>query len=156
MLSQRASELKDRTQERVGRFGDQARWQVSRARSGLERMMEENPLAVAAGAAIFGLALGLLLPETERENQMLGATRDRLVDRAGDAAERVKEAAAEAARDVKQSVQEEWSERKPELKNTVQEAAQNVKEQVKDAASRVKEETKDAVRTKGPGRQPGA
>lgn len=155
MLSQRAGELKERAQERVGRLGDQTRFRVTRARSGFERMLEENPLAVAAGAAVFGLALGLLLPETERENTLLGPTRDRLMDRAGDAAERVRDAAAEAARDVKQSVEEEWAERKPELKNTVQEAAQNVKEQVKDAALKVKEETKDAVRTKGSSRQPG-
>jgi len=154
-LTHRAGELRERTQERVGRLGDQARWRVTRARSGLERKLDENPLAVAAGAAIFGLALGLLLPKTERENEVLGPTRDRLMDRAGDAAERVKDVAAEAAREVKQSVQEEWSERKPELKNTVQDAAQNVKEQVKDAANRVKEETKDAVRTKGSNRQQG-
>jgi ElaB/YqjD/DUF883 family membrane-anchored ribosome-binding protein len=155
MLSHRAGQLKERAQERVGRLGDRTRWQATRARSGFERMLEENPLAVAAGAAVFGLALGLLLPESERENTWLGPTRDRLIDRAGDAAERVKDAATEAAREVKQSVQEEWAERKPELQNTVQEAAQNVKEQVKDAASKVKEETKDAVRTKGSSRPPG-
>jgi ElaB/YqjD/DUF883 family membrane-anchored ribosome-binding protein len=154
-FSHRAEEVAGRAQERVKGFGYQARGQVTRARGGLEHVIEENPLAVAVGAAIFGLALGLLLPETRRENEMLGPARDRLMDRAGEAAERVKDVASDAAREVKQTVREEWTERKPELKETVEEAARNVKEQVKESASRVKEETKDAVRTKASGRQQG-
>jgi gas vesicle protein len=115
----------------------------------VEHLIEENPLAVAAGAVIVGLMFGLLLPATRRENRVLGRTRDRLVDRAGEATERVKSVASDAARDVGQTVREEWTERKPELKGTVQEAARNVADEVKDAASRVRDEAREAVRTKG-------
>ncbi len=154
-LAERVGEFAGRAQDRVQDLGSQARQQVTRARSSMEQLIDENPLAVAAGAALIGLALGLLLPGTEREREVLGPTRDRLADRASEAAERVKEVASEAARDVKQTVQEEWSERKPELQSTVQEATRHVVDEVKDAADRVKDEAKEAVKPKGQARRQG-
>jgi hypothetical protein len=108
--------------------------------------MEDNPLAVAAGAAILGLALGLLVPETERENRIMGPTRDNLVDRAQTTAGRVKEAAVEATQEVREVVREEAQSRAPEIKATIKDAAASVGEQVKEAAGRVKEEAKQAAR----------
>ena len=46
------------------------------ARAQLHRMASENPLLVAAGAVLIGAAFGLALPETERENSLMGEARD--------------------------------------------------------------------------------
>jgi ElaB/YqjD/DUF883 family membrane-anchored ribosome-binding protein len=149
-VSERASELadnfgefKDRAQERMGELGERARWQTRRVKTNLEHAMEENPMTVAVGAAILGLAIGLLLPETERENQLMGSTRDQLVDRAERTAERVKDAATEAGREVTEKVKAEIQ--SPQMKDAVRQAGETVKETVKDSARRVKNEAKDAA-----------
>ena len=81
------------------------------AQAHLHRVTSENPLLVGGGALLIGAAFGLALPETERENSIMGETRDTLVDRAqemaGTAAERLQETAtgvAKAAGDVADSL----------------------------------------------------
>lgn len=142
----RVGELGTRTRERMSDLGIRAREQTRRARGGLERMMDENPLALAAGAAVLGLAIGLLVPESERENRLMGATRDSLVDRAETTARRVKDAAVEAGQDVREVVREEMQHRAPEIRSTLKDAAQAVTAEVKDAAGRVTEEAKQAAK----------
>jgi ElaB/YqjD/DUF883 family membrane-anchored ribosome-binding protein len=148
-ITGKAGEISTGTQEKVGQLGWQARRQTERVRTNLEHVAEENPLSVAIGATILGMAIGLLLPGTERENEMMGSTRDQLVDRAGKTAERVKDAATEASREVKDAVQTEISERAPDVKQVVQEAGMMVKEQVKESAKKVKKEAKDAATEPG-------
>jgi hypothetical protein len=75
-----------------------------RAQNELQRMLNENPLMVGAGAVVLGAALGLALPETERENEWMGEARDTLLDRAQGAARNavssVQEATGNMAGDV--------------------------------------------------------
>ncbi|HEX3232789.1 MAG TPA: DUF3618 domain-containing protein [Gemmatimonadales bacterium] len=152
-LADRAAEVVDRVQERADDLGSSAKRRVreqgERARGSLEQMMEENPLALVAGAAILGLTLGLVLPETRREQQLMGARRDQLVDRVQETAEQVKDAAIEAGRDVTQTVKDEAASRAPELKSSLKDAAATVGQQVKESASRVAQEAKQAVRQEG-------
>jgi Protein of unknown function (DUF3618) len=65
----------------------------------IESMVRDYPLAVGAAAAIVGVSLGMVVPETERENELMGETRDNTIERAQEAAsgavERVKDAAAD-------------------------------------------------------------
>jgi ElaB/YqjD/DUF883 family membrane-anchored ribosome-binding protein len=148
-VAERASELKERAGERMSDIGGQARWQTQRLKTNLEHAAEENPLALAIGATVVGLALGLLLPGTQRENEIMGPARDQLVDRAEETVERTKDAALEAGREVKETVKSEFEQHKPELKEAVQQAGENVKEQVKESARRVKSEAKDAAQKSG-------
>jgi ElaB/YqjD/DUF883 family membrane-anchored ribosome-binding protein len=148
-VAERAGEWKERAGERIGEFGGQARSQSRRIKTNLEHQAAENPLVVAIGAAVVGLALGLLLPGTERENELMGPARDQLVDRAEKTVERAKDAAVEAGREVKETVKAEIEQHKPEVKEVVQQAGQAVKEQVKDSAQRVKSEAMDAAKRSG-------
>ena len=148
-VADRAGEFKEQAGERLGDWGNQARWQTQRIKTNLEHAAEENPLALAIGAAVVGLALGMLLPGTQREDEWMGSARDQLVDRAEETVERAKEAAAEAGREVKETVKAEFEQHKPEVQDIVAEAGQNVKEQVKQSARRVKDETKDAAKKSG-------
>ena len=145
-VQERVHELTTSARERASDLGMRAREQGRRAKTGVEHTLEDNPLLLVAGAAILGLTVGLLLPSTQREDEMLGPTRDRLADRAGETVDRAKEVATEAAREVKETVREEVRERAPELKSVVQDAAERVGEQVKQTASRAAEDTKDAIR----------
>jgi ElaB/YqjD/DUF883 family membrane-anchored ribosome-binding protein len=142
----RAGELKDRAEEKFGELGGRARVQTRRIKTNLQHQAEENPLAVAIGAAVLGLVLGLVLPGTQREDDLMGPARDKLVDRAEQTAERVKDAAVEAGREVKETVKAEIEQHTPEVKEAVQQAGQTVKQQVKESARRVKNEAKDAAK----------
>ena len=64
------------------RGGRRTLQKVSQTSSQLRDMMSRNPLVVGAVAAAVGVAVGLALPETERENQLMGEARDNLVERA--------------------------------------------------------------------------
>lgn len=88
-------------------------WQ--RVRTTSTDFARDNPLALGAIALAAGVGVGLLLPPTAKENQLLGETRDRLVGEArdtvqglGDAAKDVattaKDTAKEAAQDVKRGL----------------------------------------------------
>jgi ElaB/YqjD/DUF883 family membrane-anchored ribosome-binding protein len=134
-LADRAGDVVDRVQERAGDLGTTAkrrmREQTERARGGLEEMMEENPLALVAGAAVLGLALGLVLPETRREQRLMGSRRDQLADRVQSTVDRVKDAAMEAGQG--------------ELKGSLKDVAATVGQQVKESAGRVAQEAKQAA-----------
>jgi gas vesicle protein len=129
------AEMGSEVRERASGLGEQARERGQRARSGLKHAIEENPLAVAAGAVVLGLAFGLLLPETERENRVMGSRRDELVDRAKETGQAVKEAATATAQQVKETVKAE-----------AQDLAPGIKQQVKEKAGRVAQEAKEAAR----------
>jgi ElaB/YqjD/DUF883 family membrane-anchored ribosome-binding protein len=145
----RAGELADEAQDRMGELGGQARRQTQRVKTNLEHAAHENPLLVGIGATIIGLALGLLLPGTERENELMGPARDELVDRAEKTAERVKDAATEAGREVTETVKAEIADHAPQVKEVAQQVGQTVKDQVKESARKVKREAKDAAKEPG-------
>ncbi|MDQ3130188.1 MAG: DUF3618 domain-containing protein [Acidobacteriota bacterium] len=87
--------------EKVGEFGSQAREQY-------DYYIEENPLAVGAVALALGAAVGLSIPSTRYEGQLLGETRDNLLakaqDAAGDLVDKVKQVAGEAQKTLTDEV----------------------------------------------------
>ncbi len=83
----RASEIAGRAQQTAGQLAEQARWQAERAKSEFDRLMQENPLALGVAAAAVGVVAGLAVPATQREHELLGETRDRVLDKAQQAAE---------------------------------------------------------------------
>jgi hypothetical protein len=79
--------------------------------NGLQRILYDTPLLVGAGALMLGTAFGLAVPETERENDLMGEWRDSVAERAqqvaSDAATKVQDTAdqvADAAARVAQSL----------------------------------------------------
>ena len=91
-----------RAREYASESADSVRRMARRRQNQVQRMVQENPLLVGAGALMLGVAFGLAVPETEAENDLMGPTRDNMVDRARDmahdAATEVQEAATEAAK----------------------------------------------------------
>jgi hypothetical protein len=80
--------------------GSEARQRARRAQNGMQRMLRQNPLLVGAAAMLVGAAVGASLPETERENELMGEARDSVIDRAHHAAENAVSAVKEATNDV--------------------------------------------------------
>jgi hypothetical protein len=85
-------------------MGDRAVETAHRVRSGFERLLESNPLMVAAAAVAVGATVGLALPETETENEWLGETRDTMVEQAQEVATQMRQAAGDIAGQVASEV----------------------------------------------------
>ncbi len=91
-----ASDLVHGTTETVSNLGHQAKEGALWAGRGLQRLMNENPLAVGAAAIAAGAAVGLALPRTRLEHEYMGEASERVVDKAQqvarDAMDKVKSA----------------------------------------------------------------
>ncbi len=72
------------------------------AQTRVERMVRERPLVAGAAAIGIGAAVTMMLPKTEREDELLGEARDAMVDRAKDVARNT----VQAAQGVVDSVQQ--------------------------------------------------
>jgi hypothetical protein len=110
--SERAREAGARARERVGRAGSgvaerahdaraRAGYYGRRARQGMLRSLDEQPLVLGAIGLAIGAALGAALPSTETEDELMGETRDKALRRATkvgrEQAEKVRDAAGAVA-----------------------------------------------------------
>jgi len=99
-LRERAGNLADETRARTRQVQNQLMQGAEVASERFERTFEENPLAVGAVALGLGMVVGMLVPETQPEHRLMGETRDRLAQQAGQAAQgamdRVQNVAQEA------------------------------------------------------------
>ena len=75
---------------------------TSTARSRVQQFLRDNPLAAGALAAAVGASVGMALPETRRENEVMGDARDAIVDRAQEAARNAAVRVQDAARSVEE------------------------------------------------------
>jgi len=86
-----ASELAERTQETVAQYAARAQETVGeykeRAQTEFDRLLRDNPLALGVVAVAVGAAVGMAIPETERERTMIGDAGHQLVEKAQNLAE---------------------------------------------------------------------
>jgi gas vesicle protein len=92
----KASEVGERAEEMADRVADETRMQSRR----VERAFQDNPLVIGAAALALGLAAGLAIPSTEKESELMGDTRDELVDKVKDVAEDTKSKVQQVAERV--------------------------------------------------------
>jgi ElaB/YqjD/DUF883 family membrane-anchored ribosome-binding protein len=106
----RARETGDRVADAAERAADRARDAADRGRRRVAEEYDENPLASAVLALGVGLAIGVALPSTRKEGEMMGRARDRVVDKArtqvADTAERVENAIERAKPEVTAAIRE--------------------------------------------------
>ena len=149
----RVAEVAGAARERASELGwqarEQARYRTRQARVGFWETMEERPLALGAAAIALGVVAGLMIPSTRKEDELMGETRDRLVERAkevgGEALEKGKQVAHVAVDTLKEEVERQdlTPEKLAEKVRTVaREATNTVKEEGKRQASELKETVK--------------
>lgn len=120
-IKQTTSNVAHQTREQAEQAAAQAQQQMEELRHTAElrarqakrtfwNTMEENPLAVGAAALALGTIVGLVIPATRYENELMGETRDRLVDEAKstaqEAVEKAKVMAGEAGQAAKEAAKE--------------------------------------------------
>jgi hypothetical protein len=110
-LQETASSLAGRAKETVsgavgqaqataGEWLGQAQHQAQRVEERLQVTMQESPLGIGAVAFALGTAIGLAVPPTRKENEWMGETRDRLLDRAQSVAHDTMEQVQDVAQKV--------------------------------------------------------
>ena len=70
-------------------------------------MLQENPLAVGALAIGAGAAVGLAIPQTVKEHEVMGEARDTLVVRAQEKAQDAQQRAQRVAEEAQSAAQQE-------------------------------------------------
>ena len=95
-----AGDMANKAYDKAGELGQYTQQQY-------EHYMDENPLAVGAIALAVGAAIGLAIPSTRYENEMMGETRDRLMEQAQSTANEYIDKAKNVAQEAGQKIDNE-------------------------------------------------
>jgi gas vesicle protein len=96
-----------------------------------------NPLGLAIGSAAIGFLAGMIIPETQKEHEVLGemadTVKDQVRDTASEAVDRGKQVAQEVAEQTKETAKESTQQAAQEhgsaLKDSTADSAQQVRQQ---------------------------
>lgn len=102
-----ASQVAGQVQDTASQLSSQAQVQARRAQGWFQRTLDENPLALGALALAAGALAGMLIPETQPENQFMGPTRDTLVQRAQGVAQDTVQRVQSVAQEAKNAAEQE-------------------------------------------------
>jgi hypothetical protein len=110
-----AGDAAHRVQDMGSAVASQTVYQTRRAEDRLRQALRENPLGVGAVALAIGTAVGLAIPETERERQLMGEARDSLVERAQEAATETLDKAQRVAKEAMHAAEETAAQKSKEV-----------------------------------------
>jgi ElaB/YqjD/DUF883 family membrane-anchored ribosome-binding protein len=99
-ISDRTMDFGHRVSDRTMELGRRTSEQLGRAQDRTTDFARDNPLALGALAIAAGVGIGLALPTSRVENDLLGPTRDRLADQASSTAREAKRLMSETAHQV--------------------------------------------------------
>ena len=104
---QKASELGGQLQSRASQAGGEAQEKAQRAKGGFQRMLQDTPLALGALALGIGAAVGFAVPGTSKEDEVMGETRDNLVERGKQSAQDARKRAQSAIEEGRRAAEQE-------------------------------------------------
>ena len=139
----RASDLAGGAGDRAHRAGGQMQRYERRAGSWLDQQMRSNPLAVGAVALAAGALVGLSIPETDMENDLMGEQADAVKAQANQAAAQKIDQARTVAEDVAETAGAEARKVADDAKQKVKDVADDAKSKAKDVAQDAKSKAKD-------------
>ena len=135
--TQEAGQRALRAARRGSRFaGHEGRRLARQGGDQLMTAMREQPLVVGAVIIAIGAAIGAALPSTRKEDELMGKTRDRLKEKAGEFGNDVVDRASHVAKTAMQAADEKAGEvgLKPEGGETIADKVATVAEAAVDAA----------------------
>ncbi len=141
--AERLDSAKNSASERLDSAKHSAEHGAEYVKSAYEHTLDENPLVLGACAVAAGLALGLLLPPTQKENELMGGVRDGLLDQARGIVDEARQAAVRTLHSGTDSVKEHLSEVTEEMKETVVESLQEAKNAAQEELSKSKPQSKN-------------
>jgi hypothetical protein len=107
--STQVDQATEQAKQQSQQLAHQARYQARRASGGFERMVRENPLAMGALAVGAGAALGLAIPQSTQEHEVMGEARDTFVEKAQEKAQDAQQRVQRVAQEAQSAAKEEAS-----------------------------------------------
>jgi len=108
---ERASQVVDTVQETASDVYERGAYYADRVEDRFQQQLSESPLVVGAISLALGAAVGLAVPTTRKEHQLMGEARDTLVERATEAAsqavDKVQNVASEVASQATDTAKEQ-------------------------------------------------
>jgi uncharacterized membrane protein YcjF (UPF0283 family) len=95
------------------------------------RLLEQNPLALGLIALVIGAFVGALIPESRREQRLLGPARDQLAQKAQDVVTDLTHKAGAVAATAQSAAQDALDKTQVAAKEALHEALDSVKEEAK-------------------------
>jgi hypothetical protein len=135
-VADRASSMGHEVAHRASALRGQAKQKARSAKLGFWQTMEENPLMVGAAVLALGVIAGLAVPSTDKEDELMGETRDRLLDDVKEAGQQALDKGKHVADAVVDKVKEEAQHQGLTAENVVD----KVKTVAREATNTVKEE----------------
>lgn len=83
---EKAGQIAESTRETVSHMADVTRDKARAMRQQTRDVMRDSPLVAGIAALALGAIIAAVIPETDKEDELLGETRDRMLDQAKDAA----------------------------------------------------------------------
>lgn len=124
----KAEQSRAQANQRIGEMKHSAEERAQAVKSAYDHILEDNPLILGACAMIAGIALGLLVPATEREDQIMGAQRDSLLDQARSIVDNARQAAVETLRSGTENVKSHLVEAADSAREALQESVESAKQ----------------------------
>ena len=106
-IGSQVRDVVDQAQHRVGSLTGNVSEQTRRTQSQLAAWVDENPLGLAAVALGLGTAVGLAVPSTPQEAQLMGEARDSMMDRAREVVQDTSQKVQQVAEQAKQAATDE-------------------------------------------------
>ena len=128
--------------DRAGAVGAQTQRQAKAASRGLAEFVEEQPMIAGLVTVVLGAVIGLSLPSTRQEDELLGEARDQFAEQAKSVAERARDVAQKTFDEAKTTAQQEFG----KVQEDVKEAAKNITETAKQEAGKVQSDARDAAK----------
>lgn len=127
---------------------DQARGRAKEAGRGLTDLIETQPLIAGLVTAVLGAIVGLALPGTRREDELMGSARDNLATQAREAAGRAREVAQRTFDEAKETAKQEFGKIGEEVRAGGERVVQESREAAKKVADSAKETAKSEANKK--------
>lgn len=121
---------------------DRAKGQAKGAGRGLTDFIETQPLVAGLITAAIGALVGIVLPGTRREDELMGGARDNLASQAREAAGRAREVAQKTFDDAKETAKQEFGKIGEEVRAGGERIVQESQEAAKKVADSAKETAK--------------
>lgn len=142
---QQVNQFGEQVQQQAAYVGEQAGYYAQRAGEQAQRSLEENPLIFGGVALAIGALVGLALPQTRRENEMMGQWRDEVIHSAQDVAQDALHRAEQVIEEVRPELEQTAKKVADDLKTSGAQAFADLKETGRQALNDVKQTGQEAV-----------
>lgn len=127
---------------------DRAGGRAKQAGRGLTDFIESQPLIAGLVTAALGALVGLALPGTRREDELMGGARDNLASQAREAAGRAREVAQKTFDEARETAKQEFGKIGEEVRAEGERVVQEGREAAKKVAENAKETAKSEANKK--------